>query len=71
MMRNYYKQQILQPLEAGNLQDFKAIKHMLLDDIYSGDQVRLVTQDEGRTTDNVQLLTTPDEVHKWFQPYGF
>ena len=70
-MKNYYKEQILQPLLASNPQALKEIKSTMLNDVNKGTQVRIINQQNDSPVDDVQLLTTADEVERWFQRYGF
>ena len=69
-MKTYYYQQILKPLQDGDLNTFKKIKNAMLSEVIEGKQLRIVPIHQD-ASNREHILETTEEVDKWFRHYGF
>ena len=68
-MKNYYYQQILKPLEEGNINEFRKIKNIMLNEVNGGAQLRIIPVNTDLNKE--KILSTQEEVDSWFRHYGF
>lgn len=58
-------------MENSNALIFGETKRMLLNDIKSNNQIRIIDQMEGCPIAGVEVLATIEDVENWFGRYGF